>query len=95
MITTGYRNYLTAGTQSRKCVSRWRLRFYAAAVALVLVAGAYRTMAQDAMQTEESVKTLTTKANAGDAAAQFNLGFMYANGQVVPRDYGQAAVWYR
>ncbi len=27
--------------------------------------------------------------------AQYNLGFMYANGEGVPPDYAEAAKWYR
>jgi len=34
-------------------------------------------------------------AEQGDAVAQYNLGFMYDNGQGVPQDYGEAARWYR
>jgi len=34
-------------------------------------------------------------AEAGDATAQFILGGMYAKGQGVPQDYGEAAKWYR
>ena len=34
-------------------------------------------------------------ADQGDAAAQSNLGVMYANGQGVPQDYAEAVQWYR
>ena len=30
----------------------------------------------------------------GDAGAQFNLGFMYAQGRGVPQDYAQAHMWF-
>ena len=33
-------------------------------------------------------------AEQGDAIAQFNLGYLYANGQGVPRDFVQARYWY-
>jgi TPR repeat protein len=33
-------------------------------------------------------------ANAGDAIAQCNLGWCYANGKGVPQDYGKAEEWY-
>ena len=33
-------------------------------------------------------------AEQGQADAQFNLGLMYAEGQVVPRDYQQAYFWW-
>lgn len=34
-------------------------------------------------------------ATGGNASAQYNLGFMYANGQGVPKDDQQAVYWYR
>ncbi len=34
-------------------------------------------------------------AEQGNASAQYNIGFMYANRQGVRRDYGEAAKWYR
>jgi len=34
-------------------------------------------------------------ANRGDARAQFNLGVLYHDGEGVPQDYTQAAVWFR
>ena len=52
--------------------------------------------------TTESIKPTTPsgaiifeKANAGDTNAQFKLGFMYANGQDVPKDDIEAVRWYR
>ena|SRR5689334_11268043 len=33
-------------------------------------------------------------AESGDAAAQFNLGLMYYDGQGVPQDYSQASNWF-
>jgi hypothetical protein len=52
--------------------------------------------------TTDSVKPTTPsgaivfeKANAGDVNAQFKLGFMYANGQDVPKDDIEAVRWYR
>ena len=41
------------------------------------------------------ISALRVKANAGDASAQFNLGFAYDRGQDVPQDYAQSVVWYR
>jgi hypothetical protein len=34
-------------------------------------------------------------AEQGDADAQYNLGFMFANGRGVPKDDRQAVAWYR
>ena len=39
--------------------------------------------------------TLQQKANAGDLGAEQQLGLDYANGLGVPKDYAQAATWYR
>ena len=41
-----------------------------------------------------TVQWYTRAADAGDAAAQFCLGHMYANGQGVEQDYAMAARWY-
>jgi len=41
------------------------------------------------------VEELRARAEQGDAAAQLSLGLAYAIGQGVPRDYAQAAAWYR
>ena len=41
------------------------------------------------------IDELRTKAEAGDAVAQNNLGRMYAKGQGVPKDYAIAVSWYR
>ena len=37
----------------------------------------------------------TPLAEAGNASVQYNLGFMYSNGQGVPQDYAEAVKWYR
>ena len=34
-------------------------------------------------------------AEQGNASAQYNLGFMYANGEGVPEDDAEAVKWYR
>ena len=41
-----------------------------------------------------ALKKWQTLAEAGDAAAQNNLGILYDNGQGVVQDYGQARMWY-
>ena len=43
----------------------------------------------------KSFQETKIKAEKGDAAAQFNLGVSYANGQGVPKDEAEAAKWYR
>ena len=42
----------------------------------------------------KSFQETKIKAEKGDAAAQFNLGVSYANGQGVPKDEAEAYKWY-
>ncbi len=44
---------------------------------------------------KEVVRLYHLSAEQGDATAQFNLGWMYGNGQGVPQDYKEAVRWYR
>jgi len=41
-----------------------------------------------------ALKKWQTLAEAGDAAAQNNLGILYDNGQGVAQDYGKARAWF-
>jgi hypothetical protein len=43
----------------------------------------------------EDIRTLTKRAEGGDAIAHYNLGVEFASGQGVPRDYTEAVEWYR
>jgi TPR repeat protein len=43
----------------------------------------------------EAVRLFRPLAEQGDASAQYNLGFMYNNGEGVPQDYVEAVKWYR
>src|SRR5580698_994906 len=43
---------------------------------------------------DATVTQLRERANAGDAAAQVDLGSIYDNGRGVPQDYAQAVRWY-
>ncbi|MDP7156714.1 MAG: tetratricopeptide repeat protein [SAR324 cluster bacterium] len=43
----------------------------------------------------EKFETMLAKAEAGDAAAQHYLAWMYANGEGVPKDRAEAAKWIR
>src|ERR1700674_5654986 len=45
--------------------------------------------------TSPALDELLLKAEQGDADAQYNLGFLYANGEGVTLDYTEAANWYR
>lgn len=42
-----------------------------------------------------ALRGFSLRAWEGDEVAQDNLGMMYANGKGTPRDFQQAAVWYR
>jgi len=42
-----------------------------------------------------ALRELRPLAEQGDTAAQYNLGFMYGNGQGVLQDYAEALKWYR
>ena len=57
--------------------------------ALMLVAPS--VLAQDS----EKFQEVLSRAEQGDASAQFNLGFMYAQGEGVPEDDSEAMKWYR
>jgi TPR repeat protein len=43
----------------------------------------------------EDLQTVRKKAEAGDADAQLNLGWMYEKGKGVPEDDAEAVKWYR
>jgi TPR repeat protein len=71
---------------------------------LALVVGAActgpGTQQQQAVQQQKTtpeadIKALRQKAEAGDADAQYRVGFMYSQGNGVPQDYEQAVAWYR
>ena len=42
---------------------------------------------------QDETSVFRTKAEQGQAVAQFNLGVMYANGDGVPKDLAQAHMW--
>ena len=43
---------------------------------------------------DDSIEAIRTRANAGDAVAQFNLGFMYRNGEGLPQNDVEAYKWF-
>ena len=58
----------------------------------VFVAGSLAGMVLSA---QDDLDTLRQAAEQGDAAAQVNLGVMYAKGQGVLKDEAEAVKWYR
>jgi len=45
--------------------------------------------------TAQGIATIKKQADKGDAKAQYDLGEAYYNGNGAPKDYAQAAFWYR
>ena len=46
-------------------------------------------------QDSEKFQEVLSRAEQGDAVAQFNLGVMYGRGEGVPEDDAEAVKWYR
>lgn len=61
------------------------------------IAGAFEdaVVAHQRGNYEAAMKLYTIAAEDGNAYAQYNLGFMHANGHGVPQDYAEAMWWYR
>ena len=47
------------------------------------------------LSAQDNLDAVRQAAEQGDAAAQYNLGLMYANGEGVPKDDAEAVKWYR
>src|ERR1700688_2179006 len=78
--------------------------FIAAIAALILAMGFTAAAAEpvdDAVAAANrgdnatALRLLRPLADRGDAAAQYYLGLIYANGKGVQRDYAAAVTWYR
>ena len=73
-----------------------RVRFcnrWAALMLLTCVSGAW---AQSTSSTAaQHITTLQQEAASGDATAQYNLGVVYHEGLGIPKDYAEAAAWFR
>ena len=63
-------------------------------VALLVGAAPLAQTPEPAQDDSIEAIAIRTRANAGDASAQFNLGFMYANGRGVPQDDVEAYKWF-
>ena len=66
-------------------------------LALLLVAGLALTGTAWAQTSKDDpvIRELRVKATAGDAGAQYNLGWRYDSGRGVPQDDTQAVAWFR
>ena len=69
-------------------------RLALAGMVALLVGAAPLAQAPEPAQ-DDSIEALRTRANAGDADAQVQLGRMYDYGWGVPQDFVEAAAWYR
>lgn len=68
----------------------------AALAAAVAISACIALLSRPAHAQDESVTDdIRTRAEAGDAGAQFDLGRSYDNGEGVPQDHQEAARWYR
>ena len=63
-------------------------------LALMLGMLIFSACSQDALSPDDDLAALITKADQGDAEAQYKLGLIYRNGQGVPQDNKEAARWY-
>ena len=78
--------------RSRKTTSvSWRLLSTLCGVLLAIPAIGHT---QDA-PTPEEIADVRKAAEQGDAEAQTRLAYFYDTGRGVPKDYGQALIWYR
>ena len=67
-------------------------RLALAGMVALLVGGAPLAQTPEPAQ-DDSIEALRTRANAGDADAQFNLGVMYRTGEGLPQDDVEAYKW--
>ncbi len=56
---------------------------------------AFFAVSLGAQQPVPEIEEVMEQAEQGSAAAQFNLGVLYYNGQGVPQDYAEAVKWFR
>ena len=63
-------------------------------MAALLVGGAACAETTEPAQ-DDRIEALRTLANAGDALAHYNLGYMYSNGAGVPQDGVEAVAGFR
>ena len=77
-------------------VKPMRTRWVRLALGLVAAWALIPALAQTVSPGNPGIEpALLAKANAGDAAAQVQVGEIYAAGKGVAQDYAQAAAWYR
>src|ERR1700749_948067 len=71
------------------------IRSTALLLALSMLGGCASTATRTRDATAQDCAKSLAQAQQGDAAAQFDTGICYENGQNGPVDYATAAVWYR
>ena len=60
-----------------------------------LLGSGYLFLSSEACAEDASIEGLRSKAEQGDAVAQYNLAVAYAKGESVPQDSKEAMKWYR
>lgn len=76
--------------------TRWIEYIAFGVIACALLASGQKAIAQDATPRQTGIDpALLAKANAGDAAAQVDVGENYEAGKAVTLDLKQAAAWYQ
>ena len=81
--------------EDRHCNFPQRLQlFLLAGMVALLMGGAPLAQTPEPAQ-DDSIEAFRSRANAGDAKAQYNLGVMYATGEGVLQDAVEAVAWYR
>ena len=71
-----------------------RRRLALAGIVALLMGGAPLAQTPEPAQ-DDSIEAIRTRANAGDADAQYELGRTYRFGIGVPEDAVEAAAWFR
>ena len=72
-----------------------RVHILAAAIVLTVVPGLARPRVVTAQGADPETQALRERADTGDPIAEYMIGVAYDNGRGVPRDFVQAAAWYR
>jgi len=73
--------------------NRWLGRASLALLVVTLAAGCHSQMGS--ARSQKNMTSLEGRAEKGSVQTQFDLAEIYATGRGVPRNYGEAARWYR
>jgi TPR repeat protein/S1-C subfamily serine protease/uncharacterized protein YecT (DUF1311 family) len=84
-------------SEAQKVAAERRLKLSNASRTAAVAAGAFKDGLNASKRGDyaTAMRIWRSLADQGDAAAQHNLGLMYANGQGVPQNYAAAVNWFR